>query len=42
MHQCDYCCWYNERYGKCDCPTVMKSQACKKAKKALLSMLVKE
>lgn len=30
----------NERYGKCDCPTVMKSQACKKAKKVLLSMLV--
>ena len=18
MHQCNYCCWYNERYGNCD------------------------
>lgn len=23
MHQCDYCCWYNERYGNCDCPYVI-------------------
>lgn len=33
MHQCDYCCWYNERYGNCDCPYVMKKLACDKAKK---------
>jgi hypothetical protein len=33
MHQCDYCCWYNERYGNCDCPYVMKKSACDKAKK---------
>ena len=32
MHQCEYCCWYNDRCGKCDCPTVMKRQACEKAK----------
>lgn len=33
MHQCNYCCWYNERYGNCDCPYVMKKSACDKAKK---------
>ena len=33
MHQCDYCCWYNERYGNCDCPYVMKKLSCDKAKK---------
>lgn len=33
MHQCDYCCWYNERYGNCDCPYVMKKSACDKAKR---------
>lgn len=33
MHQCDYCCWYNERYGNCDCPYVMKRLSCDKAKK---------
>ena len=31
--KCDYCCWYNERYGNCDCPYVMKKLACDKAKK---------
>lgn len=20
MHQCNYCCWYNERYGNCNSP----------------------
>lgn len=33
MHQCDYCCWYNERYGNCDCPYVMMKLSCDKAKK---------
>lgn len=33
MHQCDYCCWYNERYGNCDCPYVMKKLSCDKTKK---------
>lgn len=33
MHQCDYCCWYNERSGNCDCPRIMKEKACKKALK---------
>lgn len=33
MHQCDYCCWYNERYGNCDCPYVMKKLSCDKAKR---------
>ena len=32
MHQCDYCCWYNERYGNCECPYAMKME-CDKAKK---------
>lgn len=31
MHQCDYCCWYNDRYGSCDCPRIMKERACKQA-----------
>ena len=34
MHQCEYWCWYNDRCGNCDCPTVMKRQACEKAKNA--------
>lgn len=33
MHQCDYCCWYNDRSGNCDCPRIMKEKACKKALK---------
>lgn len=32
MHQCDYCCWYNNRQNGCDCPSVMKARACEKAK----------
>lgn len=31
MHQCDYCCWYYS--GNCDCPYVMKKQACENALK---------
>lgn len=31
MHQCDYCCWYYN--GNCDCPYVMKKQACENALK---------
>lgn len=31
MHQCDYCCWYYN--GNCDCPYVMRRQACKNALK---------
>lgn len=33
MHQCEYCCWYNNRYESCDCPTVMRKRACEKAKR---------
>lgn len=33
MHQCNYCCWYNERYGNCDCSYVMKKLVCDKVKK---------
>lgn len=32
MHQCDYCCWYNDRHNRCNCPTSMKTRACEKAK----------
>lgn len=32
MHQCEYCCWYNDRCGNCDCPTVMKDKRVKKLK----------
>lgn len=42
MHQCDYCCWYNERYGNCDCPYVMKKLACDKAKKEKVRCVSKE
>lgn len=31
MHQCEYCCWYYN--GNCDCPYVMKKQACENALK---------
>lgn len=31
MHQCDYCCWYNDRYESCDCPRIMKERTCKQA-----------
>lgn len=33
MHQCDYCCWYNNRYSSCDCPSVIKNYACNKAQR---------
>lgn len=33
MHQCEFCCWYAERYGTCECPTSMKRVACEKARK---------
>lgn len=33
MHQCEFCCWYVERYGTCECPTSMKRVACEKARK---------
>ena len=33
INDCNYCCWYNERYGNCDCPYVMKKLSCDKAKK---------
>lgn len=33
MHQCEFCCWYVERYGICECPTSMKRIACEKARK---------
>ena len=33
MHQCDYCCWYNDRSENCDCPRIMKEKTCKKALK---------
>jgi hypothetical protein len=26
MHQCDYCCWYNDRSENCDCPRIMKEK----------------
>lgn len=41
MHQCDYCCWYNERYGNCDCPYVMKKSACDKAKGNYIELCTK-
>ena len=33
MHQCEFCCWYVERYGTCECPTSMKRAACEKARR---------
>jgi hypothetical protein len=33
MHQCEFCCWYVERYGTCECPTSMKRIACEKARR---------
>lgn len=31
MNRCDNCCWYNDRYGNCDCPRVMRARECEKA-----------
>lgn len=33
MHQCEFCCWYVERYGTCEYPTSMKRAACEKARR---------
>lgn len=33
MHQCEFCCWYTEGHGTCECPVPMKRAACEKARK---------
>lgn len=33
MHQCEFCCWYAEGHGICECPVPMKRTACEKARK---------
>ena len=33
MHQCEFCCWYAEGHGICECPVSMKRTACEKARK---------
>lgn len=32
MHQCDFCCWYVSDARGCECPLVMRENACEEAR----------